>query len=200
MAAARCSQVPHSRFAARRSTPRRMLLAGVTAWSLSTTACVPAYARYEEPTPSLAGRDSLAQAYDLGVRDANKVLRAPASGVRLLLPLAAAALTLAGFALAVATKRLWVAAALPVAASLGVTIKTGIDASHPPPPPDSAMATYGIRSPEMWGNYVNGYSDTIDARHQTAFHASVIGFVLIAITEAFVLLILSALKLALTHV
>jgi hypothetical protein len=67
----------NARVFSRRSATRRIALAAITAWSLGISACAPInrrpyYARrpyYEEPAPSLTGRDSLAGAYDLGTRD-----------------------------------------------------------------------------------------------------------------------------------
>jgi hypothetical protein len=197
MGATRCDPVLRSRFRSRSALGRRLLLAGVTSWSLSTSACVPAYSRFDEPAPVLAGRDSLARAYDLGVRDAKLTFTRPAAGVRVLAPLLGAGLVLLGVVLARATKNIVMIAVPPVAVLGGVAVKTGIDASRPPASPaDSVQSVYGMKSSAMWDNYVNGYRDTINDRNERTFRSSMIGFVATTLALGVLILLFSALRVA----
>ena len=129
-------------FSHRRSSLRRAFLAAITSWSIGVSACVPPSARISEPTPSLAGRDSVVQAYDLGRRDAKLSAANPLGAFKFLIPFASLA---AGALLARATHQLvWLVVPGEVLMT-GARVVAVRDAHKPAPmPADSMQSIYGL--------------------------------------------------------
>jgi hypothetical protein len=178
------------RFQSRRSAPRRTLLAGLTAWSLSASACVQVRPRYDDPTVSLSGRDSLSRAYDLGVRDGKMSIVKPLPE---LARLSGVVIGLAGVAIARATKNAWVGLAVPIAALTGLTLWNVREAQQPTPAPaDSAQLFYGMKSPQMWDSYVSGFKETVHQSQAKAAKASALGTAFVAATILLMLVIYKA--------
>jgi ABC-type arginine transport system permease subunit len=58
----------------------------------------------------------------------------------------------------------------------------------------SMQTLFGMRSPQMWTRYLNGFQDVVDARRKDAAKTSVIGTVVFALTTAVIYLIVSAVR------
>ena len=198
-------RVLRPRFGVRRSTARRMLLAAVTSWSLSATACVPYnpyMRRYREepqpePTPVLTGRDSLSRAYNLGLDDGTRSWRSPVAGVRGAI---LAVALLGGFILAAATKNILAVVYSGVAAAGGLVIVGAHESNQGvSPPADSMQTVRGLRSPQMWESYLSGYRDGAEVRRDSDVKTTYVSAgvaVLFSAAAYFLLLFLKAVRKA----